>query len=66
MTTPRLAAVPENVRLRRVEGGLQEESIVNVSQLLTLDQAYLDERLGSLSATRMTAIDDSLRLVLSL
>jgi len=65
-TNLRLAAVPGNVRLDRAEGGLQEESIVNVSQLLTIDKGYLDERLGFLSATRMTAIDDGLRLVLAL
>ena len=65
-TNLRLAAVPGNVRLGRVEGGLQEESIVNVSQLLTIDKGYLDERLGSLSAVQMTAVDDGLRLVLSL
>ena len=65
-TNLRLAAVPGNVRLSRAESGLQEESIVNVSQLLTIDKGYLDERLGSLSGTRMTTIDDGLRLVLSL
>ena len=65
-TNLRLASVPGNVRLSRAEGGLQEESIVNVSQLLTIDKGYLDERLGSLSAARMTALDDGLKLVLSL
>ena len=65
-TNLRLAAVPGNVRLSRAEGGLQEESVVNVSQLLTIDKGYLDERLGSLNAARMTAIDDGLRLALSL
>ena len=65
-TNLRLAAVPGNVRLRQAEGGLQEESVVNVSQLLTVDREYLNERLGFLSATRMNAIDDGLRLILSL
>ena len=65
-TNLKLAAVPGNVRLDRAEGGLQEESVVNVSQLLTIDKGYLDERLGSLSVARMAAIDDGLRLVLSL
>lgn len=44
---------------------VREESVVNVSQLLTVDKGYLDERLGSLSAARLTAIDAGLRLVLS-
>lgn len=65
-TNLKLAAVPGNVRLRRAEGGLREESVVNVSQLLTVDKRYLDERVGSLSAARLTVIDAGLRLVLSL
>ena len=45
---------------------VREESVVNVSQLLTVDKGYLDERLGFLSAARLTVIDAGLRLVLSL
>ena len=61
-----LAGVPGNVRLRRREGGLREASVVNVSQLLTIDKDYLDQRVGSLSGVRMAAVDAGLRLVLSL
>ena len=61
-----LAGVPGNVRLRKKEGGLREASVVNVSQLLTIDKDYLEQRLGALSGARMTALDAGLRLVLSL
>ena len=38
VTTKRnLAGMPGNVRLRRREGGLREASVVNVSQVLTID-----------------------------
>jgi mRNA interferase MazF len=52
--------------LRSGEGGLPEASVINVSQVLTVDRQYLEERLGSLSAMRMAAVDAGLRLVLSL
>ena len=65
-TNLNLAGMPGNVRLRKSEGGLREASVVNVSQLLTIDKGYLDQRLGSLSGVRMAALDAGLRLVLSL
>lgn len=65
-TNPRLAGAPGNVPLRSGEGGLREASVINVSQVLTVDRQYLEERLGSLSAMRMGAVDAGLRLVLSL
>ena len=61
-----LAGVPGNVRLRKREGGLRDASVVNVSQLLTIDKDYLNQRLGILNGARMAAIDAGLRLVLSL
>ena len=65
-TNLNLAGMPGNVRLRKREGGLREASVVNVSQLLTIDKDFLDQRMGSLSGARMTALDAGLRLVLSL
>lgn len=40
--------------------------MINISQVLTVDKQYLEERLGSLNAMRMGAVDAGLRLVLSL
>lgn len=65
-TNRNLAGMPGNVRLRRNEGGLREVSVVNVSQVLTIDKDYLVQRLGSLSGARMAAVDAGLRLALSL
>jgi mRNA interferase MazF len=61
-----LADAPGNVLLTRREGRLSKESVVNVSQLLTLDRSFLTERVGRVSAASMGAIDEGLRLVLSL
>jgi mRNA interferase MazF len=62
----RIAAAPGNVLLTRREGRLSKESVVNVSQMLTLDKSFLTERVGRVSAASMGAIDEGLRLVLAL
>lgn len=62
----RLAFAPGNVFLRRREAGLPRDSVINVSQLLTLDKAVLSERIGRLSARRLQELDAGLRLALAL
>jgi mRNA interferase MazF len=49
----RLAAMPGNVRLRKGEANLPMPSVVNVSQVLTIDRARLHERVGTLGAARV-------------
>lgn len=65
-TNTRLAGAPGNVLLTRRESGLPKESVVNVSQVVTLDKSYLRERVGSLPRGRLGAVEAGLRLVLSL
>jgi len=62
----RLAGAPGNVRLTRRRSKLPRRSVVNVSQLLTLDRAFLVERVGRLSARTMELVESGLRVVLSL
>ncbi|MGH7896338.1 MAG: type II toxin-antitoxin system PemK/MazF family toxin [Candidatus Binatia bacterium] len=62
----RLAFAPGNVYLRRREAGLARDSVINVSQLLTVNKASLTERIGRLSATKLQELDAGLRLVLAL
>ncbi len=61
-----LADAPGNVRLTRRDSKLPRESVVNVSQLLTLDRRFLTERIGRLPARAIERINAGLRLVLSL
>lgn len=65
-TNLRLAAAPGNVELRRSEAGVPEPSVVNVSQLITIDTSYLTEHIGALDDARMNQIDEGLKLVLAL
>ena len=61
-----LAGAPGNVRLSRRESKLPRESVVNVSQLLTLDRRFLSERVGRLPASAFAQVEAGLRVVLSL
>ena len=61
-----LTAAPGNLLLRRRDSGLTKDSVVNVSQLITLDKAYLTERVGRVPKRHAGAIDEGLRLVLGL
>ena len=61
-----LAAAPGNLLLRRRDSGLTKDSVVNVSQLITLHKAYLTDRAGRLPKRHTGAIDEGLRLVLGL
>ena len=62
----RLAAAPGNVRLAARTGGLPKPSVVNVSQVITLDKTFLTSRAGRLPASRMHDVDEGLRLALDL
>jgi mRNA interferase MazF len=61
-----LAAAPGNLMLRRRDSKLVKESVVNVSQIVTLDRSFLTERVSTLSKRLMAAVDDGLRLALGL
>lgn len=62
----RLIDAPGNVLVPKQRSGLLKDSIANVSQLITLDSAFLMERTGKLPVKLMAAVDAGLKLVLDL
>lgn len=60
----RLAAMPGNVRLRRGEAGLSRASVINVSQIRTIDRVRLAERVGVLGPGKMREVLKGLALLL--
>lgn len=62
----RLGDAPGNVRLTRRESKLARPSVVNVSQVLTIDKRFLTERIGRLPDPLLSRIDAGLRLALAL
>ena len=61
-----LKAVPGNVFLPAVASGLPKDSVLNVTALVTLDKADLDQPVGRLPRSLVTEIDRGLRRVLGL
>ena len=60
----KFGAVPGNVRLRKGEGGLRRSSVVNVTQIATIDRADVASIAGRLSALRLVDVWEGVRLVL--
>jgi mRNA interferase MazF len=55
------AAEPGNVLLNPNEGGLPKQSVVVVSQVMSLDKTHLQNKIGILSRERVHQILDGLR-----
>src|SRR3990170_4014188 len=60
----RYAALPGNVRLRKGEANLRKPSVVNVTQIQTIDRAYLREKIGAVSRGLLRQVWEGVRLVL--
>jgi mRNA interferase MazF len=60
----RRAEAPGNVLLQPGEANLPKQSVVNVSQIFTVDKQQLGDKIGSLSPARVREILEGIRLVL--
>lgn len=61
-----LAQAPGNVRITKSDSGLPQPSVVNVSQLITLDRSVLTSKVKTLAGAAMDTVDSGLKLVLGL
>jgi mRNA interferase MazF len=61
-----LENAPGNVRVSKSDSGLPKPSVVNVSQLLTIDRTLLTDRVKALPQTLANRVNDGLRLVLAI
>ena len=61
-----LASAPGNILLSKKNSKLSKKSVVNVSQLITVDKSFLTDKVHTLSSKLMAQIDDGIRLVLKL
>lgn len=61
-----LAHAPGNVLLTPRQSGLLIESVVNVSQIITLDKGQLSEYVGRLARKKLGQVEAGVRLVLGL
>jgi mRNA interferase MazF len=61
-----LAEVPGNVRLKKGEASLPRPSVVNLTQLRTIDRDRLEDLIGTLSPSRIRQVLQGLFLVFGL
>ena len=60
----RLAKAPGNVYLQKGEGNLPKDSIVNISQIITVDRSFLRDKIGTLSGLTTEKIIDGVKLII--
>jgi mRNA interferase MazF len=62
----RLAAAPGNVLLTPKNSKLPKKSVINVSQIITIDKLFLSEKVHTLSNEIIAQVDEGLKIVLKL
>ena len=60
----RYATLPGNVRLRKGEGNLPKPCVINVTQLQTIDRAYLQKKIGTLPRHLLRRVWEGVQQVL--
>lgn len=63
-TNLKRAKAPGNVTLPKDEGNLPKQSVVNISQVYTVDKSDLVEKIGKISSERMNQVLKGLDLLL--
>ena len=58
------AKAPGNILLKKGEGGLKKDSVVNISQVITVDKSDLIEKTGTLSQFRMRQVIEGIKLLI--
>lgn len=62
----RLANAPGNFKILKTKVGLHRDSVVNVSQIITLDKSFLTERIGRLNSKQIILLNEGIQLVLGI
>lgn len=60
------ASAPGNVLMTGKQSGLRSDSVISVSQILTVDRRALTEKVGNAPAKIVGQVDDGLRKVFAL
>ena len=60
----RLGSAPGNVTLRKGEANISKKSVVNISQIYTVNKSDLTEKIGTLSKKRFEEVLQGLNLLL--
>ena len=58
------AKAPGNLLLKKGEGNLKKDCVINISQILTVDKTDLSEKIGSLSVSRIRQCVEGIQLLI--
>ena len=58
------AKAPGNILLKKGEGGLKKDSVVNISQIITIDKSDIEEKIGSLPVSKVKQIIEGVKLLI--
>jgi len=58
------AKSPGNVLLKKGDGNIPKDSVVNISQIETVDKSFLSEKIGTLSSSKIHQIIEGVRLLI--
>lgn len=58
--------MPGNVRLHKGEGGIPKASVINVSQIHSIDRHYIQAKVGALSSDKFKLVKQGLRTLFDL
>jgi len=61
-----LANAPGNVFVSASQSSLPRDSVINVSQVITIDKTFLTDFVSTLSAKTMNQVEEGVKLALSL
>ena len=61
-----LAQAPGNILIKARHAGLTKDSVVNVSQVITVDKQCLTEKVKKVESSVMAEVENGLRLVLAI
>jgi mRNA interferase MazF len=58
------ARAPGNVFLQKGEGNIKKDSVVNISQIITVDKSDLVEKIGSIPPSKIREIIEGVRFLI--
>jgi len=58
------AKSPGNVLLKKGEGNVPKDSVVNISQIATVDKSFLGDKIGTLPPSKIKQIIDGVKLLI--
>jgi len=58
-----LSNAPANILLEKGDSGLEKTSVINFSQIITIDKSFFLEKVSMLSKTIMVKIEKSIKII---